>query len=277
MNQSPNLNSFRGGPDEDGRFGIYGGRFVAETLMPLILELQEKWDEAKTDPEFQKELAKEGNAVADNLSYALDINTISQDSSSIVAKLSADGITTVIMVTDPVSPLFYTAKSTQQRYNPEWVITGTAAVGTDVVAQQYDQGQWAHAFGLRTFFAGQAREQTQAYLAFKTARPTQEPAGLALYGIYSQLLQMAIGIQLAGPNLTPATFGAGMQSFAGGTGFYGTLRGRPGFHTLQVDADEVYYDPNAISTFNGGKGAYVPTSPHYELGQWPRQKPNVPN
>ncbi|MFD1329819.1 tryptophan synthase subunit beta [Mycoplana ramosa] len=60
MNQSPNLNSFRSGPDEDGRFGIYGGRFVAETLMPLILELQEKWDEAKTDPEFQKELADLG-------------------------------------------------------------------------------------------------------------------------------------------------------------------------------------------------------------------------
>lgn len=60
MNQSPYLNSFRGGPDEDGRFGIYGGRFVAETLMPLILELQEKWDEAKTDPEFQKELAHLG-------------------------------------------------------------------------------------------------------------------------------------------------------------------------------------------------------------------------
>lgn len=60
MNQSPNLNSFRGGPDEDGRFGIYGGRFVAETLMPLILELQEKWDEAKDDPEFQKELASLG-------------------------------------------------------------------------------------------------------------------------------------------------------------------------------------------------------------------------
>ncbi len=60
MNQSPNLNSFRGGPDEDGRFGIYGGRFVAETLMPLILELQEKWDEAKDDPDFQKELASLG-------------------------------------------------------------------------------------------------------------------------------------------------------------------------------------------------------------------------
>nr|WP_210312642.1 tryptophan synthase subunit beta [Rhizobium giardinii] len=50
------MNSFRSGPDEDGRFGIFGGRFVAETLMPLILDLQDEWNKAKTDPEFQAEL-----------------------------------------------------------------------------------------------------------------------------------------------------------------------------------------------------------------------------
>ncbi|GAA3111237.1 tryptophan synthase subunit beta [Rhizobium viscosum] len=56
MNETPKPNSFRAGPDEDGRFGIYGGRFVAETLMPLILDLQEEWNKAKEDPEFQAEL-----------------------------------------------------------------------------------------------------------------------------------------------------------------------------------------------------------------------------
>ncbi|WDZ76572.1 tryptophan synthase subunit beta [Ensifer adhaerens] len=56
MNQAPKLNSFRGGPDEDGRFGIFGGRFVAETLMPLILDLQNEWDKAKDDPTFKAEL-----------------------------------------------------------------------------------------------------------------------------------------------------------------------------------------------------------------------------
>ena len=56
MNETPNLNSFKTGPDEDGRFGIFGGRFVAETLMPLILDLQDEWNKAKTDPEFQAEL-----------------------------------------------------------------------------------------------------------------------------------------------------------------------------------------------------------------------------
>jgi len=60
VNETPKPNSFRSGPDEDGRFGIFGGRFVAETLMPLILDLQGEWEKAKNDPEFQKELADLG-------------------------------------------------------------------------------------------------------------------------------------------------------------------------------------------------------------------------
>lgn len=56
MNSPAKPNSFRSGPDEDGRFGIFGGRFVAETLMPLILELQQAWDFAKSDPEYKAEL-----------------------------------------------------------------------------------------------------------------------------------------------------------------------------------------------------------------------------
>jgi tryptophan synthase beta chain len=52
--QSPN--SFRNGPDEEGQFGIFGGRFVAETLMPNILELDEAYAKAKKDPEFLSEL-----------------------------------------------------------------------------------------------------------------------------------------------------------------------------------------------------------------------------
>ena len=50
-------NSFRNGPDERGHFGIFGGRFVAETLMPLILQLEKAYAEAKADPAFHGELA----------------------------------------------------------------------------------------------------------------------------------------------------------------------------------------------------------------------------
>jgi len=60
MNKPVEPNSFRTGPDEQGMFGIFGGRFVAETLMPLILDLQAEWEKAKTDPDFQAELTALG-------------------------------------------------------------------------------------------------------------------------------------------------------------------------------------------------------------------------
>ncbi len=54
MNAEPN--SYRTGPDEFGHFGIFGGRYVAETLMPLILEVEQAYEAAKADPSFQAEL-----------------------------------------------------------------------------------------------------------------------------------------------------------------------------------------------------------------------------
>ena len=55
MNLIPN--SLRAGPDAEGRFGAFGGRFVAETLMPLLLDLEKAYDAAKKDPSFHKELS----------------------------------------------------------------------------------------------------------------------------------------------------------------------------------------------------------------------------
>ena len=55
LKQAP-LNSYRTGPDERGHFGLYGGRFVAETLMPLILDLERAYTDAKADPTFQAEM-----------------------------------------------------------------------------------------------------------------------------------------------------------------------------------------------------------------------------
>ena len=52
----PPLNSYRTGPDERGHFGLYGGRYVAETLMPLILDLEKGYTAARADPSFQAEM-----------------------------------------------------------------------------------------------------------------------------------------------------------------------------------------------------------------------------
>ncbi len=50
------LNTYRGGPDEYGHFGMFGGRFVAETLMPLILDVERAYDAARGDASFQAEI-----------------------------------------------------------------------------------------------------------------------------------------------------------------------------------------------------------------------------
>lgn len=50
------LNSYRTGPDHRGHFGIHGGRFVAETLMPLILQLERAYEEARIDPGFKAQM-----------------------------------------------------------------------------------------------------------------------------------------------------------------------------------------------------------------------------
>ncbi len=54
--QQDTPNSFRTGPDERGRFGDFGGRFVSETLMPLILDLEAEYEKSKTDTGFWAEM-----------------------------------------------------------------------------------------------------------------------------------------------------------------------------------------------------------------------------
>jgi tryptophan synthase beta chain len=56
LNTISGVNTFRSGPNERGRFGEFGGRFVAETLMPLILEVERAYNEAKADPAFDADL-----------------------------------------------------------------------------------------------------------------------------------------------------------------------------------------------------------------------------
>ncbi|HEY1502836.1 MAG TPA: tryptophan synthase subunit beta [Stellaceae bacterium] len=50
-------NTFRAGPDERGLFGMFGGRYVAETLMPLVLEVERAYEAAKADPSFAADMA----------------------------------------------------------------------------------------------------------------------------------------------------------------------------------------------------------------------------
>lgn len=109
---------------------------------------------APDNPEYQQcadageKIIKAAGNEAGRYHYTLDLATLSDQANNIASKLKKDGITTVVLATDPLLPLLLTSRMSQQEYYPEWVVTGTALTDLDIVGQFYDQSQWKHAFGL---------------------------------------------------------------------------------------------------------------------------------
>src|SRR5947209_10065594 len=224
----------------------------------------------------QKILAQHGEHTDDRLTYKFDINSLSDQAANMVAKLKSDHITSVVLGVDPVLPVFLTAKAKEQNYQPEWLVAGTALTDVDLVGQLYDQDQWSHAFGISYLGSYQPLRASYGYNAYKAVQPNNEPAQIVDI-IYYQMYMLALGIQLAGPNLNPQTFQRGMFSYPGGTGPAGHWGFGPGEYTPTQDAREIYWDRNKVSTQNNKAGAYIEVEPgkRYKSGQWPQGDPPV--
>jgi hypothetical protein len=226
------------------------------------------------NPEYQqcanageKIVEAAGNKAA-RYNYTLDLSTLSDQANNLAAKLKQDGITTIVLATDPLLPLLLTSRMSQQNYYPEWVVTGTALTDLDVVGQFYDQAQWSHAFGMSMLGEQQPQGASYAYAAAKSVDPNHEP----IFGadlIYYFMYMVATGIQMAGPNLTPQTFAAGMHAYPGGTGPAGTWGYPKGDYSPYRDAREIWWDPNGTSVFNNSPGRYASTNKRYKPGAWP--------
>jgi hypothetical protein len=229
---------------------------------------------APDNPEYQqcvdagmRLIEKAGNS-ATRYSYTLDLSTASDQVNNLAAKLKRDGITTVVLATDPLVPLLLTSRMSQQEYYPEWVVLGTAMTDLDVVGQLYDQSQWKHAFGLSNLGEQQPQGASYAYAAFKSVDPDHEPIfGAEL--LYSFFYMLATGIHMAGPHLTPASFAAGMHAYPGGKGPAGTWGFPAGEYTPYRDSREIWWDPEGVSAYNGAPGRYVSTNTRYLPGRWP--------
>jgi len=222
-----------------------------------------------------------GAPIADDITYQLNVNTLTAQDDNIVAKLANDNITSVILLTDPGSPLFLTERAAQQNYYPEWIETGAADVDYDEDAQLYDQSEWSHAFGLSFLGPTLPEQATLGYAAYKSVE-SDEPAPLVASQMYELLDQISIGLEMAGPDLTPTNFEAGMRAYPGSQAGapdaqYGTwLYPANSFNPVQ-DSVFVHWDPNKISAYNGQAGAYVVDSPRYGAGQYPVGNPPLPS
>jgi hypothetical protein len=217
-----------------------------------------------------------GNKIDDRIAYKLELNSMSNQAANIIAKLKSDNITTVVCGCDPLILIFLTAKATEQDYHPEWLEIGAALVDVDLVGQLYDQDQWSHAFGISYNGAYQPLRGSLGYHAYKSVR-SDEPSLILADIIYYQLYILALGVQLAGPNLTPENFERGLFSYPGGTGPAGTWAFGPRHYTPTVDGREIYWDSKKISPQNNQPGSYVESMPgrRFKANEWPTGDPPV--
>jgi hypothetical protein len=172
----------------------------------------------------------------------------------------------VICGCDPIFPVYLSGEAAQQNYFPEFVEIGAALVDQDYVGQLYNQQFYAHAFGISPNEATVPYSQTIGYAAYEAGcqeDPTicngQGPA-FFVNDIYAQLDMLAIGVQMAGPDLSPTTFEKGMFNFPPKLGPAGLWGWSATQFTVPDDFREVCWNPTAISPYNGKQGAYSQTS-----------------
>ena len=220
-----------------------------------------------------------------NESYLLDLAKLPQTAAGLVAKLKQAGVTTVMFLGDPIMPIYLTKAATAQNYFPEWIVTGTVLTDTTAIARLYDQKQWAHAFGVSTLPVRTAQSESDAYRTYRWYYGQMPAAFKTASTFYPNLLQLYTGIQLAGANLTPQTFAAGLFSYPPTGGQPGAPHSSYGNHNLFKytkgpdftsvdDSTLIWWDAKATGKDEQGKDGvgmyrYVANGKRYLPGKLP--------
>ncbi len=233
--------------------------------------------------ELMRQDGVDPDALVTQLSYNLDLARGQEIARTIIAKLKEAKVTTVILIGDPIMPRFLSQEATAQNYFPEWIVTGTVLTDTTAVARNlYDPKQWAHAFGI-SGLPVRTNQFTQmpGYL-YRWYFGT-EPESTAFQLQFPAPFLFAMGVHLAGPNLTPDTFRAALFSYpaSGGSKLHPQLSfGDNGIFEAPDyfgfdDSAEIWFDPTAESpTEIGDEGVgsyrYSRGGERFVRGTWPK-------
>lgn len=249
---------------------------------------------------FRKEMAKRGAKLAAEVAFSAPADatvgaqqTAAQEQApTIVAKLKDQGVTSVILMVgnNVVGPL--TRAATAANFRPEWLVTGWNLSDLSLLSAQYDQEQWAHAFGLAWFppyaqaAAGAATGQNVIDWYWGTDKAT------VWSGAFPIVYWLNQGIMLAGPELTPETFRDGQFAQPGQGGAFEDMvttvglkvgdlgLGYPSYSLVgPKDFALVWWDPKAVGRGNvignnqTGNYVYVDGAKRYTLKTFPKQAP----
>jgi hypothetical protein len=223
--------------------------------------------------------------------YALNPATLQEQALTKIATLKEAGVTSIIFAGDPIAPRDFTLAATDQEYFPEWILSGTVLVDTNVFARTYDQEQWRNAFGMSNTATPIDRRKGGFFFLYEWFNG-QEPPAINTIGIQWQPALAFPMLQGNGPDLTPQNYmntllasdptarGAVTQpsiSF-GDKGLWPEEFG-PDYNGID-DVSEIWWDPDTegvdeLDNVGDGVYWYVSGGQRYLPGEWPDTTPDV--
>jgi hypothetical protein len=214
--------------------------------------------------------------------YESNIETAAQQTQATVSALIAAKATTLVCMCDPIAPVFATKGNTANQYYPEILLPGLGLLDYDLLGRLYDTEQMKHAFGPSNLPVLTSLDDTDQARVWRATGRKGHPCGKNGCGIpWAYFNFLGMGLQMAGPQLTPLTFERGLLQdlpdlYAGPETSY--LAFGPNDYTGYEDGKEVYWDANAISKVDGDRGAFVPLNggKRYRAGQWPGGLTGIP-
>ncbi len=188
-----------------------------------------------------------------------------------MAQMKAAEVTTMLFLAESVSLSPFVNAADANNYEPEWIIPGSGGTETNAGAKTLSPTQWRHAFGINFGEIARPQDETDAFRAYRSVDPDRDPVAPIDSG-FPALLQIANGIQQAGPTLTPETFRRGLSAipkrlpdpiWSIGGGY------SPQDPTYHDYVSEVWWDARAPDAVDGTLGAYHHTREgrRYTYGQ----------
>jgi hypothetical protein len=272
-----------------GKNAVYGGDAVKDKPRVFGVTHYDTIDGQQKEAfaTLKSALNKGGVKIAADLPFQLDLARGQENARTMIAKLKDAGVTTVIYTGDPLTPGNLTKEATAQNYFPEWVIGSNVLVDIAVFGRTYDQQQWQHAFGLALTQARVNQDANPAYNMYEWFNGTPPPNNT--YGvILADLFSTMNGINMAGPNLSPATFKAALYNapILGGTPL--SPRTSRGEHSLwpgidvggSDDTGIIWWNPeargeNEIGVVGDGLYEYASMAERFTLDEMPTTDPGL--
>jgi hypothetical protein len=158
-------------------------------------------------------LADGGIELAADIPFVLDPNRAQEDARTIITRLKEAGVTTVIFTGDFLMPQFLTTEATAQDYFPEWILGPNLLADTAIFGRSYDQRQWGNGFAIGYAGTPGKTEDGSSFVIYAWAYGGKEPPSNVYAILEPGLRDVFTGIQLAGPELTPASFRDGMLRY----------------------------------------------------------------